>query len=328
MYEWRPSRLSLSYRIGPLTLFSWRFSGVTPRDYFTAWPAYPDCEQKILGAAAGLPVAVFRSQPLSVAVPRLRFANARIWYIPCIYRHQLIQISGDFGAYLKRLSKKSRSTLQRKVKKFRDHFEQRFAFEVFRSTDELRRFHSRALKLSELTYQARVLGSGLPATEDFLSSMDALGSADSVRAFLLAVDGHDVAYLYCPAHEGILFYSFLGYDPEFAEWSPGTVLQYLALQTIFDEACFRWFDFEEGEGQHKATFATHSIPCCDLFVFRPTIGRCLAVMAHWALMEATRIGIAAQKTLHLHRALRRLLRRKRMFPADTRDNHPGLAGLT
>ena len=41
--------------------------------------------------------------------------------------------------------------------------------------------------------------------------------------------------------------------------SPGTVLQYLALESIFDEKVNSYFDFGEGEGDHKKMFATNFI---------------------------------------------------------------------
>jgi hypothetical protein len=308
MSQWRPVSISLPYKIGPMKLFSCRFNAVMPVDYFAAWPEYPECEQKIIDATEKHPLAVCRSQPLSTIPPRLRFANGRIWYVPATYRHQIVNITGTFSTYLERLTGKTRSSIQRKVKKFRNHFGDGAVFETFRSVTELDRFYDRARKLSSLTYQERVLGAGLPATELFVKNMTELAQADSVRAYLLTVDGRDIAYLYSPGHDGVLFYNFLGYDPDFAEWSPGTVLQYLAFESIFNEGRFRCFDFEEGEGQHKSTFATDAVLCGDLFVFRLAPWPSAVVVAHWGFLAAVRSASAALRNLGLHQRFKRLLR--------------------
>jgi len=308
MNEWFPASINLPYKIGPIKLFSCRFNAVMPVDYFTAWPTYPECEQKIIDATEKYPLAVCQSQPLSKIPPRLRFANGRIWYVPATYRHQIVDTTGSFSSYLERLTAKTRSSIQRKVRKFRNRFGDGAVFETFRTVTELGRFYDRARKLSTLTYQERKLGTGLPASDLFVKNMTELAEADSVRAFLLTVDGRDISYLYSPGHDGVLFYSFLGYDPDFAEWSPGTVLQYLALESIFNEGCFRRFDFEEGEGQHKSTFATDNLLCGDLFVFRLAPWPSVAVLAHWGFLAAIRSGSAALRNLGLHRGFKRLLR--------------------
>ena len=79
-----------------------------------------------------------------------------------------------------------------------------------------------------------------------------------------------IAYLQCPIEGGVARYQYLGFDPEFARWSPGTVLQYLVLEKLFDEGALRIFDFGEGEGPQKAFFATGSISCADIYYLRPT----------------------------------------------------------
>ena len=73
-----------------------------------------------------------------------------------------------------------------------------------------------------------------------------------------------------------LIYAHLGHDPDFAEYSPGTVLQLEAMRQLMAERDFALFDFTEGEGQHKRLFATGGIDCVDLLLVRPTAGNLLA----------------------------------------------------
>ena len=69
-----------------------------------------------------------------------------------------------------------------------------------------------------------------------------------MRAFLLFLAGEPVAYLYLPVSGRTLIYAYLGYDAEHAHLSPGTVLQMAALENLFAEKRFAYFDFTEGEG--------------------------------------------------------------------------------
>jgi CelD/BcsL family acetyltransferase involved in cellulose biosynthesis len=102
--------------------------------------------------------------------------------------------------------------------------------------------------------------------------MKALASRDGVRAWLLFLGGKPISYLYAPAEGETLVYAYLGYDPEFAELSPGTVLQMEALREAMGEGRFKLFDFTEGEGQHKRQFASGEIECLDLLLVRRGLG--------------------------------------------------------
>ncbi|MGZ8346377.1 MAG: GNAT family N-acetyltransferase, partial [Allosphingosinicella sp.] len=131
---------------------------------------------------------------------------------------------------------------------------------------------------------------------------------EQLRGWLLFVEGRPVSYLYAPAEGETLVYAHLGYEPEFAEYSPGTVLQMEAMRQLMAERRFRLFDFTEGEGQHKRQFATDGVDCVDLMLLRPTlanlaIGHGLAGFdAAVALAKWAALGLGAAK------ALRRLRR--------------------
>ena len=43
-----------------------------------------------------------------------------------------------------------------------------------------------------------------------------------------------------------------------------------ALRLLFAEQRFRYFDFTEGDGAHKALFGTHSVACCSFLLLRRT----------------------------------------------------------
>jgi hypothetical protein len=88
----------------------------------------------------------------------------------------------------------------------------------------------------------------------------------TVRGYLLFLEGKPVSYLYCPIENRKFIYSHLGYLPEMAQHSVGTVLQMLVLEDIFNNEDADYFDFTEGQSPHKSLFSTHSTRCAN-FMF-------------------------------------------------------------
>jgi CelD/BcsL family acetyltransferase involved in cellulose biosynthesis len=186
------------------------------------------------------------------------------------YRRHYIAMEGGFDAYLAQFSGKTRSTLRRKARKLADDLGG-YTVTEHRSPREIEAFLAAALPLSAKTYQARLLDAGLPGTLTARRAMLEAAEADGMRAFLLHAGGAAIAYLSLPVVGATLVYAHLGYDPAFARLSPGTVLQMDALERLFAEARYRWFDFTEGEGAHKAMFGTDWADCTSLVLLEPTL---------------------------------------------------------
>ena len=77
--------------------------------------------------------------------------------------------------------------------------------------------------------------------------------------------------LYYPVVNDVLIYAFLGYNPSYMNLSVVTVLQWLALERPSAERCFRFFDFTEGQSEHKKLFVTHHTQCANVFFLRSNL---------------------------------------------------------
>lgn len=224
------------------------------------------------------------------------------------YRRHFIEMSGSFENYLAGFSSKTRSTLNRKRRKLMERSGGTLDIRAYRSPTEVAEFLDRAIPLSRRTYQARLLDAGLPETPEAQADILALASSDSVRAYLLYVDGRPVSYLYLPVENAVIKYAFLGYDPEIADFSPGTVLQLEALERLFVERRYRYFDFTEGEGAHKQLFGRAAVDACSFLLMRRTFAN-MALLRGLDLFDA---GIAKAKSMVERHgsssAIRRLLR--------------------
>ena len=208
------------------------------------------------------------------------------------YRRHYIDMDGSFEDYLARFSGKTRSTLRRKAKKLAEECGG-YDITEHRSPAEIEAFLAAALPLSARTYQARLLDAGLPDSPEARRAMLEAAEDNRMRAFLLHAGGAPIAYLSLPVVSATLVYAHLGYDPDHARLSPGTVLQMEALERLFAEGRYRWFDFTEGDGAHKAMFGTGSAACSSLVLLRPTLAN-RALLASRGAFDA---GVAQAKAL-------------------------------
>ncbi|MDN5881364.1 MAG: GNAT family N-acetyltransferase, partial [Nitrosospira sp.] len=192
-------------------------------------------------------------------------------YVPSQHQRYYIDMRQSFEVYQSKFSSKTRSTLNRKIRKYAEYCGGSISWKVYQSAGEMPEFFRLARSVSEITYQEKLLDAGLPDSEAFLHEMERLAQQGLVRGFILFHQNRPVSYLYCPVSNGVLNYAFLGYDPGYMSFSVGTILQWLALEHLFGERSFRFFDFTEGQSEHKKLFATHSVQCANVFFLRSNL---------------------------------------------------------
>ena len=229
-----------------------------------------------------------------------RVGGGMIAHVRQCYTRHYADLTIGFEAYRAALSGNTRSGLKRKAKKVMEASGGMLDVRRFRTPDELSQFHAVARGISERTYQEKLLGGGLPEDAAFLQSMYALAAAGAVRAWLLYVGGEPAAYLYCPIEQGIVRYDHVGHDPVYNDLSPGGVLMLEAMRDLYAEPDLRWFDFTEGDGQHKRSFATNGAECLDLLLLRATLTNRATIAAlgafdrgaAWGKLAVARWGLA------------------------------------
>lgn len=200
--------------------------------------------------------------------PVLQKQQDYISYISSQYLRYYIDMQQSFAEYKNKFSSKTRSTLKRKIKKYTEYCDGSITWKIYKSVEEMSEFFKYARTVSKITYQEKLLDAGLPDSDEFLHEMEQLAQQGHVRGFILFHQTQPISYLYCPVNNGVLSYAFLGYDPSYMNFSVGTILQWFALEHLFEERCFRFFDFTEGQSEHKKLFATHSIYCANVFFLR------------------------------------------------------------
>lgn len=223
---------------------------------------------------------LIRGLPIAVDLKPISRAGGYFCYVPSQYQHCYIDLGMSFESYQKKFSSKTRATINRKIKKYSDHCGGTISWKTYKMPSEMRDFFRLARAVSKLTYQERLLDAGIPGSEDFIGQAELLAADQLVRAYILFDGERPVSYLYCPVQDGVLIYSYLGYDPEYMHMSVGTVLQWLAVEQLYSEACFRYFDFTEGQSEHKRLFATHQRQCANVFLVKNNLQNTAIVYSH------------------------------------------------
>jgi CelD/BcsL family acetyltransferase involved in cellulose biosynthesis len=136
-------------------------------------------------------------------------------------------------------------------------------------------------------------------------------SRDAMRGYLLFDQGTAVAYAYAIIKGDCLQFRCIGYDPSWRELSAGIVLTYHALRSAISERRFAIIDFGLGEARYKRDFATGSLPCATVFLFRPTTRHLLTVLAHRACIAASDCCSDLTKRLGIKEHLKQYFRAPR-----------------
>ncbi|MEO7321007.1 MAG: GNAT family N-acetyltransferase [Nitrosospira sp.] len=251
---------------------------------------------------------LIRSLRIADKQPTLRAQHEYLCYVSSQHQRYYIDMRQSFEEYKNKFSSKTRSTLNRKIKKYAEHCGGKISWKIYKSVGEMREFFRYARTVSEITYQERLLDAGLPDSEEFFGEMEQLAQQGDVRGFILFHEDKPVSYLYCPVSNGVLIYAFLGYDPGYMNYSVGTVLQWLALEYLFEERLFRFFDFTEGQSEHKKLFSTHSVRCANVFFLRNNLRNKALLYSQRAVDDFSRLAGDTLNQLGLKSRVKKMMR--------------------
>jgi CelD/BcsL family acetyltransferase involved in cellulose biosynthesis len=308
--NWNVRPVWLRYTLGEQKLFTAQFEMAVLDEHFTelgengfvewnGWDQLPQSPDGVL----------IRSHPVAARLPRYSGFADSLRYVPAQYERFYMSFQGSFEDYLAKFSSKVRANRKREIKKFAELSGGKIDWHEYRTPSEVEEFFSYACKLTQKTFQAQLLDAGMPTDEGFRRNLSALAAKDRIRAYLLFVKAEPVSFLLMEiTGDGILTYRFLGYDPQFRSWSPGTVLHLKAFEKLFAESGLKMLDFTEGEGAHKKFFATASVNCADVYYFRRTWRNRFYVALHLLFGFASRSVGAVLDRLGLKARVKKFMR--------------------
>lgn len=309
MNRWQLRQVPIKFQLSDWTLFSISLTLQTRAEKLLdntppVTTPTPPVEELIEGSQG----FVIHGLPMSDRISTISRVGDYLCYAPLQYQHCYIDLGLSFESYQKKFSSKTRSTINRKIKKYAEHCGGSLPWKTYKDADQMREFFRLAGPLSKSTYQERLLDAGLPNSEEFIREAELLAADQRVRAYILFDGEQPVAYLYCPVHDDVLIYSYLGYDPGYMKMSVGTILQWLAIEQLFNEARFRYFDFTEGQSDHKRLFATHQRQCANIFLVKRNFRNRVAIYSQLCMDRFSRwLGVTLDR-FGVKEKIRRILR--------------------
>lgn len=251
----------------------------------------------------------FSSIPVSSNQSKITSDNGHIRYLIKKHRQNYVDLSTSFDDYLAKFSSKSRSTIKRKIRKFEKLSGGEIEWRSYETREEVLEFYKLAREVSIHTYQENLLNMGLPVGQEFIDNMTREAEKGNVRGYLLFLEGKPISYLYCPIAKRTIDYAFLGYLPEAAKYSAGTVLFVLALEKIFVEQGVDYYDLKEGQSSHKTLFSTGAIDCANIMYLKDTLANHFWVRTHHYLYGFLQTIIDFLEKMGMKEKLKKLVRR-------------------
>jgi CelD/BcsL family acetyltransferase involved in cellulose biosynthesis len=301
--------LTLPFYLGDWLVAEAQVPAVYLRTHVAELDTDPRVHFKALDRDVSAQVLVLPSHPVPADWPRLQRTSAMLIYSPSRHAHSLIDISESFSAYLAGRPRKHRHEIDRKVRRYIEATGAPVHCRIYRTPGEVAQFFDVVAPLAAKTYQARLLRRGMPLDERFRLEALRAAAADDVRAAALLVGGRPIAFGFCRAAGDRLDYIHTGYAATARNLAPGYVLLHAMLEHFLAEGRFRLIDLGFGDAQYKRCFATRSLSCATIQVWRRNPRNLALVRAHMACDRVSALAASLLDRAGLKPALKRVLRR-------------------
>jgi CelD/BcsL family acetyltransferase involved in cellulose biosynthesis len=260
---------------------------------------------------AGVGIALIASCMVDEDLPLLSLVADCVRYVPWQYEHYFVDVEGTFDDYLRKFTRKTRHELRREIRRFADLSNGAILWREYRHPEEVDEFYEHGRQVSRKTYQERLFDGGLPEGEESRRNLKRLAAEGSLLAYVLFHGDKPVAYLNgYVARETVLVAENMGYDPEYSEWSPGTILQLLMIEKWCKERTIRAMDYGTGEGSHKKFFSNRSCRCAHVYFCERRLRHMSPALAHMAMAQISRGLVRGLALLRLKDRVKKLIRKR------------------
>lgn len=234
--------------------------------------------------------------------------------------HFVINVPTSFDEYMTKFSSKTRSTLLRRIRKLEKAAGDKLRLERVTEEAQVDLFVENAVTVSRKTYQWHLLSLGLREPERLKAELKFLARRGWARCYLLWCNEKPIAFMLCRQDPMACYYIDVGFDPDWTQYSPGTVLQLLVLQDLFEFKKPSVFDFGTGEGEHKRFFGTSSYREADLYLLRPKPHALFACTVHRTTSAASSLAVGLLERLDLKKKIKKMVRRRSVTQASSGES--------
>jgi CelD/BcsL family acetyltransferase involved in cellulose biosynthesis len=210
--------------------------------------------------------------------------------------HRCLELPDSSEDLYKTLSPKNRQNYRRKARKLEKEFSGDVRVHCYRSSSELDQMFRDVEQISGKTYQ-RSLGFASLQSAEMRGWWELAASKGWLRMYILYIAGKPCAYWNAMAYGGTVWGDHVGFDPAYAQHSPGMYLSLRVLGELCDqkkEHGITRVDFGRGDAEYKSILSNLSFEESPVRIY----GRTLRMLASRTLM--TPVGTA-------HRVAREVL---------------------
>jgi|HubBroStandDraft_2_1064218.scaffolds.fasta_scaffold47364_2 hypothetical protein len=226
--------------------------------------------------------------------------------LPAAQPHDLMLIPDSIDKIYGRMSSKHRKNLRREVRRlFAEGESTRIV--CYRSESDLDRLFHDAEEIAQKTYQ-RGLAAGFADNPQVRQRLALAAQKGWLRAHLLYIGDRPVTFWIGMLYNGTFVSEYMGYDPEFRQFSPGMVLILRVIEGFCNRAngdIIKELDFGLGHAEYKETLCSKNWLEAAVYMFSPS----LKGIVLKSMRSTTRAADAsARRVLILTRFLPRLKR--------------------
>lgn len=190
------------------------------------------------------------------------------------------ELGESFDTYLNAMKGKTRYTIRKKIRELRQHGGGSLELQLIDSEDQVGDFLVAAQEVAQKSWQYRVLGQRIGATEVFRRELGDLAARGLLRAYLLKCGGKPCAFLAGYQYDGVYQYGETAFDESLGELSPGSALHYLVFEDLFRHDKPWAFNFGVGDAAHKRRFSNRESVDTSVYLLRRTPGNHVRSASH------------------------------------------------
>ncbi|MGI9067131.1 MAG: GNAT family N-acetyltransferase [Pyrinomonadaceae bacterium] len=201
----------------------------------------------------------------------------------------LLQLPAHSDAYLSRMSSKARATLRKNAKKLAESAGGKLEVTRIDSEQQVGDFLADAVRVSQNSWQHDILGDRITDSEEERAWCRSLARAGLLRNYVLKCGARPCAFVVGYQFNGVFHYVEVGYDREFSENSPGTVLLDMLIQDLCDYDPPTLLNFGMGEAGYKRRFGNVQREDTSIVAFRKSLNNYVLVRSHALLRSMVRV---------------------------------------
>jgi hypothetical protein len=219
----------------------------------------------------------------------------------------VLRFAGDFEDYMGKFSAKHRKNINREIKKLKTGALGEFQFVRYELPEEVPTFLEQAVELSKKTYQWILHHRGLDDPNLLRHRLPLLASHGWFRSYLLFCGGKACAFLLGYQCHGKFIFFEIGYDPALASYSVGTVMQFLAVEDLYNYNRPEVMDLGTFD-RYKEALSTESQLRSSVFLFPPNARARFMRTSHRSLLATSQALSVLLARFNLKTKLRKWMR--------------------